>query len=202
MEMNLETEWRELLGHLASLLGMADRRSVDDARFDIGSAARTNDAVELRLYPVLQHLGHALTLSGNVSAVCAKLEPFRPRLRWQQNPNYAGADFLSGYAYCELLGPAGPLRHPDIALGLLLLGPRITYPEHAHPAAEVYAVVAGCAQWRRGDRVWCRRAPGERIHHASNEPHAMRTTDEPLLAAYLWQDHLNVAAHLLEGSTS
>jgi hypothetical protein len=29
------------------------------------------------------------------------------------------------------------------------------------------------------------------------EPHAMRTTDEPLLAAYLWQDHLKKPARLL-----
>jgi hypothetical protein len=199
---NLETQWRELVRHLASLLGMSDQRCFDDARFDAGAAARPDDAVERRPYPVLRHFGHALALDASVPAVCAVLVQFQSRLRWQQNPNYVGADFVSGYAYCELVGPAGSLRHPDIALGLLLLGPRVTYPEHAHPAAEVYAVVAGCAQWRQGDRLWRRRAPGERIHHASNEPHAMRTADEPLLAAYLWQDHLDQGARLLEGSAS
>ena len=60
-------------------------------------------------------------------------------------------------------------------MGLLLLGPHITYPEHAHPAAEIYAVVAGRAEWLQGDRIWRNRAPGELIRHASMEPHAMRT---------------------------
>jgi len=202
MKTNLETEWRELVGHVATLLGMADQRCFDDARFDVGAATHPDDSVERRSYPVLRHFGDALALDGNVSAVCARLERFESRLQWRQNPNYAGAEFLDGYAHCELVGPAGPLRHADIALGLLLLGPRITYPEHAHPAAEVYAVVAGHAQWRQGDRVWRRRAPGERIHHASNEPHAMRTADEPLLAAYVWQDHLDEGARLLEGNAS
>ena len=38
---------------------------------------------------------------------------------------------------------------------------------------------------------------GELIRHATMEPHAMRTADEPLLAAYLWQDHLDDGARLL-----
>lgn len=202
MKTNPETEWRELLGQIALLLGMPDQRRLDDAQFEIGSAARSDDAVERRSYPVLRHFGHALALDAAVAAVCTRLVRFESRLRWRQNPNYTGAAFLDGYAYCELVGPAGSLRHPDIALGLLLLGPRVTYPEHAHPAAEVYAVIAGCAEWRQADRVWRRRAPGARIHHASNEPHAMRTGDEPLLAAYLWQDHFNQGARLLEGNTS
>ena len=61
-----------------------------------------------------------------------------------------GRKFLDGYAYCEVVGPHGHLRHPDVAMGLLLLGPHITYPEHAHPAAEIYAVVAGRAEWLQG----------------------------------------------------
>ena len=202
MKTNLEMDWRELLRILASLLGMADQRRLEDARFDVDAAASPDDPVERRSYPVLTHFGDALKLGANVSPVCVALERLASRLRWQQNPRYVGADFLNGYAYCELAGPEAPAQHPEIALGLLLLGPRVTYPEHAHPAAEVYAVIAGHAQWRQGDRVWRPRVPGERIHHASNEPHAMRTADEPLLAAYLWQDHLHEGARLLEGIAS
>lgn len=202
MKTNLETEWRGLLRHLESLLGMSDQRCFEDARLDIGAAAHSDDVVEPRSYPVLRHFGRALTLHANPSPVCVALERLQSQLHWQQNPNYAGADFLNGYAYCELVGPAGCLHCPDIAMGLLLLGPQVTYPEHAHPAAEVYAVVAGRAQWRQGDRVWRHRVPGERIRHASNEPHGMRTADEPLLAAYLWQDHLHEGARLLEGRAS
>ena len=96
--------------------------------------------------------------------ICASIDRLASRrLQWRQNPNYVGADFLDGYAYCELVGPRGHLQHADVALGLLLLGPRVTYPEHAHPAAEIYGVVAGRAEWLQGDRIWRRRTPGELI---------------------------------------
>lgn len=202
MTTNLETDWRSLSEQLASLVGITDRRCLDDAQFDAAMGARVDDRVGPRPYPVLRHFDDALTLDANASPICATLRGLQGALRWRQNPNYDGADFLNGYAYCEVVGPTGHLRDPDVALGLLLLGPRITYPEHAHPAGEVYAVIAGRAQWRQGDRVWRRREPGQRIHHASNEPHAMRTMDEPLLAAYLWQDHLHEGARLLEGGAS
>jgi hypothetical protein len=35
--------------------------------------------------------------------------------------------------------------------------------------------------------VWRERPPGIAIHHASDEPHAMRTGQSPLFALYLWR---------------
>jgi len=124
------------------------------------------------------------------------LDAMRTSLQWRRNSAYAHADFLDGYGYCELLGPTGHVREASVAMGLLLLAPGITYPAHAHPARETYAVVAGRAQWCQGDGGWRVRSPGDRIEHASNEPHAMRTVAEPLLAAYLWHDHLHEPARL------
>ena len=134
---------------------------------------------------------------GATAHLRAPLEAVRTSLHWRQNSAYANADFLDGYGYCELLGPTGHARDASVAMGILLLAPRVTYPLHAHPARETYAVVAGRAQWRRGDGGWRVRSPGDRIEHASNEPHAMRTTNEPLLAAYLWHDHLDRPARLI-----
>ncbi len=45
----------------------------------------------------------------------------------------------------------------------------------------------GAAHWRQGDAVWRERPPGTLIHHCSEEIHAMRTGDQPLLALYLWR---------------
>ena len=187
---NGETGWRDLLGRLAKLMEMTDVRRLRTARLD-----RT---VRPMARPASRHLPIALTL-GNADSqpICVLLNQLKYVLHWRQNPSYAGAEFLDGYAYCELLGPSGHWVHPRLALGLLLLGPEVTYPEHAHPAEEIYAVIAGRAQWRQADDVWRLRIPGEIVHHASMEPHAMRTTDEPLLAAYLWQDHLHEGARLL-----
>ncbi len=189
-QLSRDSDWRDLLDRLASLLETPIARWAEDTPPDGG--------VEPRSQPVLRHLPTALRLGDPTTAsVCASINHLNPLLHWRRNDSYAGADFLDGYAYCELVGPNGHWCHADVALGLLLLGPRITYPPHAHPAAEIYAVIAGRAQWQQGDGVWRTRAPSATIHHASMEPHAMRTTDEPLLAAYLWQDHLDKPARLL-----
>jgi histidine ammonia-lyase len=181
------TQWCELIARLATLLGRSVR--VDATRLD--------RSVQQRTMPVEQFLGAAIALCDGATAdLRAPLATLAPSLRWRQNPTYANADFLDGYGYCELLGPAGHLRDESMAIGLLLLAPRVTYPEHAHPATETYVVLGGRAEWRQGERDWRRRAPGERIEHASGEPHAMRTTAEPLLAAYLWHDHLHERAQL------
>jgi len=188
-----EFEWRDLIAGLASLL----RR---DAPFATG--ARLDATVQsIQRLRAVDHLRTALQLgTSDTQPICASVARLQSKLQWRQNPNYAGAAFLDGYAYCELVGPHGHLRHRDIALGLLLLGPHVTYPEHAHPAAEIYAVAAGHAEWLQGDRIWRQRAPGDVICHVSMEPHAMRTADEPLLAAYLWQDHLADGARLVRAS--
>jgi hypothetical protein len=188
-------EWRELIAGLVSLLRK-------DSSLVVG--ARLDETVQpTQWFGAVEHLAIVLQLgTSETLPICASVDRIHGKLQWRQNPNYADAAFLDGYAYCELVGPHGHLPHPDIALGLLLLGPHVTYAEHAHPAAEIYAVVAGRAEWLQGDRIWRGRAPGDAIHHASMEPHAMRTTDEPLLAAYLWQDHLADGARLVSASSS
>ncbi len=189
LQMDRERAWHDLLDQLAAVLKIPAVRWSD---------APPDGDVGPRSQPVLRHLPSALRLGDTSTApICTLVNQLNPALQWRRNSNYAGADFLDGYAYCELVGPSGHWRSADIALGLLLLGPHITYPSHAHPAAEIYAVVAGRAQWRQGDGVWRVRAPLDTIHHAALEPHAMRTNDEPLLAAYLWQDHLHEPARLL-----
>ena len=36
------------------------------------------------------------------------------------------------YAYAELVGPRGPVVSERLTLGLVLFGPRCTYPAHSH----------------------------------------------------------------------
>jgi hypothetical protein len=178
-----------LLDPLAALLGVGDRVRV--------VASRLDTSVQHRALPVSHWFERAIArCDGATAHLREPLVALQAALHWRQNPTYSNAEFLERYGYCELLGPAGHLHDASIALGLLLLAPRVTYPAHAHAARETYAVVAGRAQWQQGDRTWRERAPGARIEHAPYEPHAMRTADEPLLAAYLWHDHLNESARL------
>lgn len=98
-----------------------------------------------------------------------------------------GADFLERYGWTELIGLRGPIASTRVAVGFLLLGPRVEYPPHAHEAAEVYLPLSGVALWKRGDGDYAPVAPGTRIDHDSWVPHAMRTGAEPLVAAYVWR---------------
>lgn len=85
------------------------------------------------------------------------------------------------------LAAAGRARGERLACGLLLLGPETLYPSHRHEAEELYISLLGSADWHQSDRGWVRQPPGAVLHHASFEPHAMRTDAQPLLALYLWR---------------
>jgi hypothetical protein len=112
-----------------------------------------------------------------------------PSMAWRQTYTAAevGAAFLENYGWSEIVGLSGPLASERIACGFLLLGPHTYYPRHRHEAEEVYIPLAGTASWQQGDGRWRERPPGTVIHHASDEPHAMRTGERALLALYLWR---------------
>ena len=141
------------------------------------------------LLPVLDWLtviaaGHHDFAGPLIEALCRAA----PSLTWRQTYTLADidADFLSNYGYTEIIGPAAPRYSQRLAAGFLLLGPRTHYPRHRHEAEEIYVPLSGEAEWLQGDGVWRQRSPGSLIHHAGDEPHAMRTAAEPLLALYVW----------------
>jgi hypothetical protein len=143
--------------------------------------------------------------AAGLERLCSELAVLTPNLSWTQNPNYRRSPpspgFLDNYGYAVLAGPAeGPpalARHDRLAFGVLLLGPNTHYPQHHHPAAEVY-IPLNEAEWWRGDGPWRGEPPGAVIHHPSNIPHATRTGVRPLLALYLWRGELGVFARLAD----
>jgi hypothetical protein len=121
-------------------------------------------------------------------------------MNWHQTYTEAdmGAEFLRNYGYSELIGTSGPVPSEHIACGFLILGPRTHYPLHQHEAEEIYIPLSGTAAWKKGDGGWHERAPGTVIHHASNEPHAMRTGASAFLGLYLWRSaDLRQKAHFV-----
>jgi hypothetical protein len=112
-----------------------------------------------------------------------------PSMAWRQTYSTTDMDaaFLDNYGWSEILGESAPIAGGRIACGLLLLGPSTHYPRHRHDAEEIYLPLHGTAAWQQGDLVWRDRMPGTLIHHASDEPHAMRTGAGPMLALYLWR---------------
>ena len=131
-----------------------------------------------------------------------------PSLRWiaPYRPG-DGADALAaGYAVTMLVGTGSPPRpgyqmpfvNPDVLVTFTLQAPGLFYPLHRHKAPEIYHVISGAAQWQRDGEPWRRRLPGEWFFHASDQGHAMRTGDEPLLAMATWIDHLDAPPPVLE----
>jgi hypothetical protein len=129
-----------------------------------------------------------------LAAVCRAA----PSLAWRQTYSVRDLDaaFLDNYGWSEIFGGSGPLTSERIACGFLILGPGTHYPRHRHEAEEIYLPLSGTAAWQQGDAVWREQPPGTLIHHAGNEPHAMRTGASPLFALYLWRGNLAQKARL------
>lgn len=146
--------------------------------------------VGARSLPVVARLrGLARLAAPRTRGLVEGTEALAYELDWRQT--YAPADFgerfLDNYGYNEWIGQRGAFVSDRVACGVLLLGAETEYPDHSHEAEELYLPLAGRAFWRVAGSDWRLRAPGTWIHHPSWTPHAMRTEQEPLLAAYVWR---------------
>ena len=105
-------------------------------------------------------------------------------------------DLAERIAFAEIIGPRAPLDAPGCRAGFTLIAPATFYPPHAHPAVELYLVIAGQAQWTTpgAERLV---PPGDFVLHRASQPHAMRTFAEPLLALYGWSGDIDPPAYYL-----
>ena len=146
-------------------------------------------------YNVMLAPAIAVGLHSGLSAIAAALGKLPRPLPWdyQYPPHPSADDLAKRIGFAELIGPEGPMYSPQCRVGFTLMAAHTFYPLHAHPAVELYLVIAGRAEWTASDR---RREmpPGGFVLHRSNEPHAMQTLTEPLLALYSWSGDLDTAA--------
>jgi len=150
----------------------------------LGRAVASSTLPVLRWLP--QMTGDTAAFAGDLVAAVSHAAP---SLGWRQTYKAIalGGAFLDNYGWSEILGGCGPLASERLACGFLMLGPSTLYPRHRHEAEEIYVPLSGTADWQQGDAVWRERTPGTPIHHARDEPHAMRTGASPLLALYVWR---------------
>ena len=104
---------------------------------------------------------------------------------------------MDNYAYAELIGPDGFFAGDDFLLGLMILGPRLHYRDHYHPAPELYWLLTGPSEWRRGAGGYESRQPGATIWHTPFVVHATQTLDDPLLTVWAWTRDVAEAAKLV-----
>jgi mannose-6-phosphate isomerase-like protein (cupin superfamily) len=144
--------------------------------------------------PACAYFGVALELgmAGPEARIAGGLAKLAQRLRWTYgyppDPRYPGLE--RRIAFTEVLGATAIWPSDRMLLGFTLIAPHTNYPAHAHPAIELYLVVAGAATWQLGEAPAVIRPPGSVTVHPSGAPHAMTTGVEPLLALFTWRGDL------------
>ena len=192
-----------IAAHLASVPALADE--VDAAVQHLARSAKiaqpreysatvpTRDHTAILTPAIAAGLNHPAT--GIAAALAALPGPLPWRYSYPPRPADA-VDLAERIAFAELIGPRAPLDAPGCRAGFTLIAPATFYPLHAHPAIELYLVISGHAQWTTPDaeRIV---PPGEFVLHHTNQPHAMRTFAEPLLALYGWHGEIDTPAFYL-----
>ena len=185
----MPTYFDELLDRFHAYLRGVDDALVRDAvaRIDWKMPARALEPHPLPCVDQLDRIGELAP--PDAQPLVQLLAEHRDDLCWGQTYNAAdfGAAFLQKYGWLEVFGLRGHFANEEVAAGLLILGPGITYPDHHHIAEEIYIPLTGGTEWRMGEGGFHVRRAGEVIHHASNVSHAMRTGEGPLLALYIWR---------------
>jgi dimethylpropiothetin dethiomethylase len=136
--------------------------------------------------PVAAHLPRALDQGerGAMQSMARALSRVSHELTWEYGYEQVPKALARKYAYCEVLGPRGPVRTDRLVLGFVLFAPKTTYPQHSHhEIEESYISVAGA--WSENDVAV--HAPGSLILNRSGDEHRITTAErEPCLLAYAW----------------
>ena len=164
----------------------AHRKRVRDALAMILDANPEISGRPPEVKPVTAHLGRALDLGerGAGQGLSRALARVADGLTWEYGYEKVPKALARKYAYCEILGPRGPIRAERLILGFVLFAPGTTYPQHSHKEIEEsYISVAGA--WSQNDAAV--HAPGSLIFNRPGLEHRI-TTDElsPCLLAYAW----------------
>lgn len=133
-------------------------------------------------------LGAAAASPAPAAALAETLAAIEPQLCWQRRPGAerVPGNFADGHANAIIIGDGGLELRGDVRIGVSLLAPQITYPDHRHPPEELYAVLSP-GSWRQDTRPWHEPGPGGVVYNSPNVVHAMQSTNSPLLAIWcLW----------------
>lgn len=148
-----------------------------------------NPALSQRLpesKPVTAHLARALDLGerGSMQGMARALRQVSELLTWEYGYEKVPKALSMKYAYCEILGPNGPVHASNITLGFVLFAPNTTYPQHSHKdIEESYISVAGA--WSENNAAVY--APGSLILNKADQEHRITTGErDPCLLAYAW----------------
>ncbi len=123
-----------------------------------------------------------------------------PMAQWRETykDTNIGQDFMDRFACYSLIGEGGPWVSTQMSSYVVYMPANLYYPWHHHPAEELYLVLAGEAEFMREGAEPETLRPGDHSFHASNQPHAMRTGDHPVMAYVVWRNNLQTPPVLTE----
>ena len=126
--------------------------------------------------------------SPEIAALADALSALAPCLSWTLRPGAEahGDDFARKHANARIIGDGGIERSDHVTIGVSLMAPRTTYPDHHHPPEEVYIVLSP-GEWRQGRGAWWVPGIGGLVHNPPDILHSMRSSDAPLLAIWCLQ---------------
>jgi quercetin dioxygenase-like cupin family protein len=140
--------------------------------------------------PVCRNLAPALENArqrpGPTRTLADAFAALDPRLDWRVRPGAEahGATFLDGHANATIVGSEGLEIRRDVWIGVSLMAPHTRYPDHRHPPEETYVVLSD-GQWRQDNGPWHEPGIGGLVYNPPNIIHAMRSSEQPLLALWL-----------------
>lgn len=136
--------------------------------------------------PVTAHLPRALDLGerGVMQGMTRALRKVLGDLVWEYGYQKLPRSLVKKYAYCEVLGPNGPVTADNLIIGFVLFAPSTTYPQHNHPEIEEsYISISG--SWSENNSAVF--SPGSLIFNTPGAKHRITTGDiDPCLLAYAW----------------
>lgn len=136
--------------------------------------------------PVTAHLPRALDLGerGVMQGMARALRWVTERLTWEYGYERMPLSLARKYAFCDILGPRGPVHADNLTLGFVLFAPNTTYPQHSHKGIEEsYISIAGA--WSENNLAVY--APGSLILNRPGDEHRITTgLRDPCLLAYAW----------------
>ena len=117
-----------------------------------------------------------------------------PEVYWRDT--YAGTDVSEDFmqrfgCYC-VIGSGGAWISQSMAAYVVVMPSGLHYPWHQHPAEEMYYVLAGEGVFMRKGEANETLTAGNSVIHASNQPHALETRDQPVMAYVVWRNHLGI----------
>ena len=158
------------------------RRKVDLEGELVPSVPQPKNPIDRELESAVEHALAADT-DGSKAALINAFQRLAPALPWYSRACPEQPLFEVGHMNAEVLGDKGIERRSDLTVGVTIMAPNLTYPDHHHPPEEIYMVLSQ-GSWRQGATPWYETGFGGYIYNPPNILHAITSSETPLVAIW------------------